>query len=140
MLLEKSVNFDLMLIIDVIEHLENYFSFLKSISERSKYFVFHIPLDMSVWSLMREGILIESKNRVGHIHNFTEGFIISILQDYGFKILAQHYTEPVYKVNSFKQKVVNVIHKVLYRFSPWLCSKIMGGYSIMVLAERKLMV
>lgn len=136
-LLEKSVSFDLILIIDVIEHLENYFSFLESISDRSKYFVFHIPLDMSVWSLLREGILIESKNRVGHIHNFTEGFIKSILQDYGFRILAQRYTEPVYKVNSFKQKIVNVIRSIIYRINPWLCTKIMGGYSILVLAERK---
>jgi len=135
-LADKSVTYDLMLVIDVIEHLENYFSFLDSILERSRYFIFHIPLDMSVWSLMREGMLIESKNRVGHIHNFTEDFIKSILNDHGFTILDQAYTEPVYKVNSFKQQLVNTIRRILFRLNPRFCTKTMGGYSIMVLAER----
>ena len=132
-----TVNFDLMLVIDVIEHLENYFSFLDSILEKSRYFVFHIPLDMSMWSIMREGILIESKKRVGHIHNFTQDFILSILVDHGFTVLGQAYTEPVNKVESFKQKLVDIIRIVLYRISPRFCSKTLGGYSIMVLAKRK---
>ncbi|MEI8047810.1 MAG: class I SAM-dependent methyltransferase [Bacteroidota bacterium] len=133
---DDSISFDLMLVIDVIEHLENYFSFLDSISGKSRYFVFHIPLDMSVWSLMREGILIESKKRVGHIHNFTQDFILSILVDHGFTILGQAFTEPVNKVESFKQRIVDIIRQSLYKISPRFCSKFLGGYSIMVLAQR----
>ena len=133
----ESIQYDLMLVIDVIEHLENYFNFLDTILVKSKYFIFHIPLDISIWSIMREGILIESKNRVGHIHNFTEAFIISILKDHGFNILTQSYTEPVNKVDSFKQKIVNLIRTSLYIINPWFCTKVMGGYSIMVLAEKK---
>jgi len=135
-LADNSIQFDLLLVIDVIEHLENYFSFLDSILERSNYFIFHIPLDMCVWSLMREDMLIESKDRVGHIHNFTEDFIKSILRDHGFNILHQIYTEPVYKVKSFKQKVVSVIRRILYRIHPRFCTKTLGGYSIMVLAGK----
>ncbi len=134
---DDSISFDLMLVIDVIEHLENYFSFLDSISGKSRYFVFHIPLDMSVWSLMREGILIESKKRVGHIHNFTQDFILSILVDHGFTILGQAYTEPVNKVESFKQRIVDIIRQSLYKINPRFCSKFLGGYSIMVLAEKR---
>jgi predicted TPR repeat methyltransferase len=136
-LVEKSISFDVMLVIDVIEHLENYFSFLDSITEKSTYFIFHIPLDMCVWSLLREGILIESKKRVGHIHNFSEDFIKSILEDHGFRILAQLYTEPVAKVISVKYRIINLARKILYFFSPKFCSKTLGGYSIMVLAEVK---
>lgn len=136
-LVAKEINYDLMLIIDVIEHLDNYFNFLDSIVEKSRYFVFHIPLDMCLWSLMREGILIESKKRVGHIHNFTEDFIKSILNDHGFKIIGQIYTEPIAKVHSFKQQIVNVMRNILDMINPWLCSKTLGGYSIMLLAERE---
>lgn len=136
-LAEKSVNFDLMLVIDVIEHLENYFSFLDSISERSRFFIFHIPLDMCVWSLLREQMLIESKQRVGHIHNFTEDFIKSILTDHGFRILHQIYTEPVFKVKSFKQRLISSFRRILYGISPKFCTKTLGGYSIMVLAEKE---
>ncbi len=130
------VNYDLMLVMDVLEHLENYFSFLDATASRSRYFMFHIPLDMSLWSLLREGILIESKRRVGHIHNFTEDFIKSILEDHGYTILYQSYTEPMFKVMSTKQKVVNALRSILHSISPRLCSKILGGYSIMLLAEH----
>jgi len=132
---DEAVNYDLMLVIDVIEHLENYFSFLDAIVSRSQYFVLHIPLDMSLWSLLREGILIESKNRVGHIHNFTEDFIKSILQDHGFHIIKQIYTEPISKAENGKQHLVNFIRKTLHLISPRLSSKIVGGYSIMLLAK-----
>lgn len=136
-LADKSTTYDLLLVIDVIEHLENYFSFLDSIQERSRYFIFHIPLDMCVWSLLREQMLIESKQRVGHIHNFTEDFIISILTDHGFRILHQIYTEPVFKVKSFKQRLLSTLRSILYGISPRFCTKTLGGYSIMVLAEKE---
>ncbi len=86
---------------------------------------------------MREGILIESKKRVGHIHNFTEDFIKSILTDHGFKMVGQIYTEPVAKVQSFKQQIVNIFRNILHQISPRFCSKTLGGYSIMVLAEKE---
>ena len=40
--------FDVILVLDVIEHLEDYFSFLRTIKERALYKIFHIPLDLSV--------------------------------------------------------------------------------------------
>lgn len=128
--------FDVVLIIDVIEHLPNYFSFLEAIRTKGKYTVFHIPLDMFVWSLFREQMLVESKKRVGHIHNFSEDFILSVLQDHGYKILAKQYTEPDYSANSIKQKVVNGFKKVLFKMSPRFCTKTLGGYSIAVLCEN----
>jgi SAM-dependent methyltransferase len=39
--------FDLILVLDVIEHLEDYFSFLRNIKERALYKIFQIPLDIS---------------------------------------------------------------------------------------------
>jgi SAM-dependent methyltransferase len=132
---ESAGSFQLMLIIDVIEHLENYFHFLDSLRTKSQYFIFHIPIDMCVRTLFREGILIASKNRVGHIHNFTEDFIKSILYDHGYNILQQVYTEPVIKNSSFKQALIEQFRKVLHFLNPRFASKLIGGYSIMILAE-----
>lgn len=128
--------FDLLLVIDVIEHVDNYFAFLDGIASKSQYTVFHIPLDLCLWSLFREQMLIESKNRVGHIHNFTEDFIKSILSDYGFKIVDQMYTPPTFEKVSFKQKLVNTARKVLFRINEKLCTKTLGGYSILLLTKN----
>lgn len=127
---------DVILVIDVLEHLRDYFTFLDDIREKAAYTVFHIPLDMFVWSLFREQMLIESKQRVGHIHNFTEEFILSVLRDHGYTVLDHFYTEPDYSSTSLKQKFVNGLKKFLFTLSPRLCVKTLGGFSIMVLCRN----
>jgi predicted TPR repeat methyltransferase len=135
---DKSENcfYDLQLVIDVIEHLDNYFNFLTGIVSKSQYTIFHIPLDMCVWTLFREKMLIESKDRVGHIHNFTEDFIKNILSDYGFEIIDEIYTEPKFKLISNKQKFVNFIRRFIFRINKKFCTKTLGGYSILVLTKN----
>ncbi len=128
--------FDVLMVIDVIEHVNNYFQFLDGIANKSKYTIFHIPLDMCMWTLFREKILLESKERVGHIHNFTEDFIKDILREYGFKIIAQIYTEPTFQVKSFKQTTINQIRKLLFKINKRFASKTLGGYSILLLTEN----
>lgn len=128
--------YELVLVMDVIEHLENYFEFLDKIKGIGKHTVFHIPLDMCMWSLFREGMLLETKSRIGHIHNFTEDFILSVLRDYGYKVLDKKYTPPSFKHKSFKQSIVNVFRNMLFAIAPRFCTKTIGGYSIMVLVEN----
>ena len=134
---EKTLrHFDLVLIMDVIEHVENYFQFLRDIFPMSRYTIFHIPIDLSLWTLLREKMLIESKERVGHIHNFTEDFVKSILTDCGYKIIDQIYTEPNFKPVTIKQKFIEFIRRILFKINPRFCSKTIGGISILILTEN----
>ena len=132
-----NVHYDLLLVIDVLEHIPDYFKFLEGIQDKSKYTVFHIPLDMSLWSLFREKMLIESKSRVGHIHAFTEEFILDILEDHGFEIIDKIYTPPTFLHHSLKQKITHGFRSLLFLMNKKLASKTIGGYSIMVLAKNK---
>jgi SAM-dependent methyltransferase len=134
---EKDCIFDVILVIDVLEHVENYFAFLDGIVKKARYTIFHIPLDLSLWSLFREKMLLESKERVGHIHNFTEDFIKSILEDQGFKILYQLYTPPTGKPKSTKEVIINGLRKLLFKMNKRFASKTIGGYSILLLTENK---
>jgi cyclopropane fatty-acyl-phospholipid synthase-like methyltransferase len=129
--------FDLILIMDVIEHVEDYFKFLRALSTKSRYKIFHIPIDMCAWSLFREKMLIESKEKVGHIHVFTEDFIKSVLNDCGYKIIEQIYTEPIYNATSTKQKIIELIRRLLFKINKRFCSKTIGGISIMILTENE---
>lgn len=131
-----STPYDVLLVIDVIEHLRDYFTFIEKIKPKGRYTVFHIPLDMFVWSLFREKMLLESKTRVGHIHNFTEHFILSVLKDAGYTIMKTQFTEPDYTANSVKQRIVNFARRVLFKVSPRFCTKTLGGYSILVLCRN----
>jgi SAM-dependent methyltransferase len=131
-----SSKYDLALVIDVIEHLEDYFEFIRELRGISRYTIFHIPLDMCIWSLFREQMLIESKNRVGHIHNFTENFIKSILVDHEYEIIETIFTEPQIKTQNIKQRIVELVRKILFRINPRFCSKTIGGMSLMLLVKN----
>lgn len=45
--------FDLVLCIDVFEHIEDYLGFLRILRDKGTYKLFHIPLDMTVLSVLR---------------------------------------------------------------------------------------
>jgi predicted TPR repeat methyltransferase len=133
---KENAQVDLLLVIDVIEHIEDYFRFLRGLRGKSSYIVFHIPLDLCIWTLFREQMLIESKERVGHIHNFTEKFVLSILKDQGFEVADHFFTEPTYTPKTTKERIVRFLRKTIYRINKRMATKTLGGYSIMVLVKN----
>src|SRR5438128_10681151 len=59
---EREVQFDLILALDVIEHLEDYFSFLREIKPQGRRHIFHIPLDLSVQTVFRRNALLKRRD------------------------------------------------------------------------------
>jgi len=54
---EPDAHFDLLLILDVLEHQENYFSFLREIKPLAPLKMFHQVLDLSMYTLLhRDGL------------------------------------------------------------------------------------
>jgi SAM-dependent methyltransferase len=127
---------DLILVMDVLEHVENYFALLRSLRGRSRFIAFHIPLDLSVLTLWREGKLIDARRRIGHIHVFTEKFILSLLEEYGFLLLDHCYTSPSFEHKTLRERFVNSLRRLLYFFHPRTASRLLGGYSLMILAAN----
>ena len=89
---EPDAHFDLILVMDVLEHMENYFSLLRAIQPKSEYTIFHIPLDISARSVLR-GHLLEYRTTYGHIHYFTKEIALQVLRDAGYNILDYCYTK-----------------------------------------------
>lgn len=135
--IQNEAPYDAQLVIDVIEHVEDYFLFLKKIKNKAKYTVFHIPLDMCIWTLFREKMLIEAKDRIGHINIFTEQFILSILKDSGYTIIDKIFTKPLPNNRTLKEKIITATRNFLFALSPSFCAKTIGALSIMVLAKNE---
>ena len=81
----KGTYFDLLLVIDVIEHIEDCFSFLRSIRSAADHCILHIPLDLSVLSVLREWPLMKRRRGVGHIHYFTKKTALATLGGLWFR-------------------------------------------------------
>ena len=129
---------DLVLVLDVVEHIDDVYSFLRRLREKGKNFIFHIPLDMSCRTLLKPHVLLQQRTDVGHIHYFTEETMLWMLRDVGFDVEYLIYTKPdvdLVKPRSFKQWIKKILRKFSYSINKKLSVKLWGGYSALVLAK-----
>jgi SAM-dependent methyltransferase len=81
--------FDLMLIMDVIEHVPDPIAFLDSLRFKAQRTILHVPLDLSAQSVIRPNRLMSSREKVGHIHYFTPETALATVRDAGYVIRAE---------------------------------------------------
>jgi hypothetical protein len=131
---------DVLLILDVIEHVPDPHAFLNGLHGKAKYYVFHIPLDLSAASVFRETPLLYVRDKVGHIHYFTKQLALSLLRDSGYQIIDAHYTNAAFTapVRSLK----TIIARPLRRLVHVLLGKdrgvrLLGGETLIVLAQHQ---
>jgi 2-polyprenyl-3-methyl-5-hydroxy-6-metoxy-1,4-benzoquinol methylase len=128
--------FDVLLCIDVVEHIEDYISFIKRLRPGAKYKVFHIPLDINVVSLFRNS-MIKQRKKVGHIHYFTADTFVAALRDAGYHIMDSYFTPFSIEIPSatLTGKLAKLPRMLLYKTNPRLMATLLGGCSFIVLAE-----
>lgn len=129
--------FDLILIIDVIEHIDNYIGFLKKIRNRGKYKIFHIPLDLSVQTLLRNNPILKSIRDVGHIHYFTKDIAIFTLKETGYEIIDYFYTPAQIELpdRGFKAALLKWPRRIFFSINKDLAVRILGGFEFLVLTK-----
>ena len=133
-------DFELLLCIDVLEHVETYTDFLRSIRRVSQYQVFHVPLDLSVNALVRN-LLVSSRRDVGHVNYYHLPLLLEVLNENGFEILDHTITMP-FEVDGlvrrgWKSAFGKVIRRISYIFAPNASRILFGGSSALVLTKVK---
>jgi cyclopropane fatty-acyl-phospholipid synthase-like methyltransferase len=129
-------NFDLLLCIDVFEHVPDYLSFLKSVRHKAHYKMFHIPLDMSAQWVMRGRPILRERNQAGHLHYFMKDTALATLRDCGYKVLDTAYTAGALDhPRSMKARLASLPRRLLAGINKDFVVRVLGGYSLLVLAE-----
>ena len=127
--------YDIVLCIDVFEHIENSFSFLRDLRSRGAGFIFHIPLDMNVQMVARSAPILKVRSSVGHIHYYSKDTALATLEDCGYEIRAWFYTpNGVDRPTSTKARLLQLPRKVLFALSKDLTVRFLGGFSLLVYA------
>ena len=134
---DKEAFFDMVLAIDLIEHIEDCFGFLRDLHKKAEYKIFHIPLELSVQTVLRSKPILKSRQVVGHIHYFTKETAIAILEDTGYEVLDYFYTGSSIDLhaNSFQTLFARLPRKIMYKLNKDIAVRILGGYSLMILAK-----
>jgi len=136
---EQMVLSDLLLVIDVVEHVQDYIGFLHTIKKSANHFIFHIPLDLSCRTLLKPHVLLQQREAVGHIHYFSEEHVLWFLKDAGYKVTDREVTfsETDRQIpKSIRQSIKKMGRRVSYALFPKSSMKWWGGYSLLLLCEK----
>ena len=126
---------DLILVIDVIEHVEDIYSFLRALKPAGRNFIFHIPLDLCCRTILKPHVMLQQRTSVGHIHYFTEETALWLLRDTGYVMEHFIYTKPeidLVKPQTVKQWIKKVLRRSSYAVNKKLSVKLWGGYSLLL--------
>lgn len=135
--LNAKTNFDIILLIDLIEHLENYHGFLKEIHSRSNYKILNIPLELSFYAVLNPNFLQREYERCGHLHYFTKEIALRSLEHCGYRIIDWFY---VHSLIEFPPKrmlgcLVKSVIQIATRINDDWAARIFGCNSLVVLAR-----
>jgi SAM-dependent methyltransferase len=133
---ERDNYFDLILALDVIEHLEDYFSFLRGLKERSHYKIFHIPLDLSVQTVLRKNGLLKRRDLYAHLHYFSKETALRTLTEAGYEIVDYFYTPRSIEFGSGPgEKILKLPRKLGFAIHKDWTARVLGGFSLLVLTQ-----
>ena len=136
-ILKKESYFDLILLIDVIEHIEDYFHFLRELKSKSQYKILHVPLDLSAQTILRISSILRDRSKVGHVHYFTRELILKVLEECGYDIIDEFYPQKYYNLlsRSFKTRLAECPRRILSAINQDFAVRLLGGRTLMVLVK-----
>jgi SAM-dependent methyltransferase len=135
----NKAHFDLILLLDVIEHIRDPFTFLNGLHGAAGHYLFHIPLDLSALSITRESPILYARKKVGHIHYFTKNLALELLKETGFEIIKWKYSGAAFNSprSTWKTKLATVPRFIAYSINKDLGVRILGGETLLVLARSQ---
>jgi len=128
---------DVVLVLDVIEHLSDPFLFLSRLRETADLFVFHIPLDLSALSVLRETPLLHVRDKVGHVHYYTRGLALALLRECGFDVIDWRYTGAAFNApqRGWGTRLAGLVRRIVYAAGKDFGARLLGGQTLLVLAR-----
>ncbi len=133
--------YDVLMFIDIIEHIEDYIGFLRKIKDRGRYKIFNFPLEIFAIKALMGHKYLDSRAKYGHIHYFNKYICLSVLKELDFEIIDYFYAPGAIDLSSTStsistiSKLAKLPRLLLSKFSVDLTAKLLGGYSLFVLAK-----
>lgn len=137
LLSQEGAHFDLVLAIDVMEHVDDYLGFAGRLRSFGTHTIFHIPLDLSVQSLARSWPITNLRHDVGHLHYFYKETALATLRDCGYTIVDHVYTASRLELpdQARSSRLMKLPRRAFYAVNQDLAVRLLGGYSLLVLAS-----
>jgi ubiquinone/menaquinone biosynthesis C-methylase UbiE len=133
---QPDAHFDVLLILDVLEHQENYFNFLRSIKPLAPYKLFHTVLDLSAQAVLRKGNLSKRRQITDDLHFFTKETFLQSLRDEQYEVLDWCYVpRSARRASGISRNILQLPRKIWFALDSDFAARLLGGYSLFVLAK-----
>jgi SAM-dependent methyltransferase len=132
-------HYDVILLLDVLEHVADPHAFLGGLRGRSDYLVVHFPLDLSALSVLRETPLLRVRRKVGHIHYFTKSLALELMNECGFEIIDHRFTGAAFNAPqaTLKTRLAQIPRRLLAAVNRDFGARLLGGETLMVLVRAR---
>jgi len=131
--LARTERFDLALVMDVVEHVEDCFGFLRGVREKGTWQVYHIPLEINASTALRD--MLAQGYKLGHIHHFSLSTALAALRYAGLEVVDYVLTPVALECGKLgRTQVANLVRRCL---PAALCTRLLGGYSLMALCRAQ---
>jgi SAM-dependent methyltransferase len=125
---------DMLLVLEVVDHVEDYLGFMRMLKSRAEYKLFSFSLDISVQSAIRPGAFLQRRNVHSHLHHFSKETALSVLEYTGFEILDWCYPPNLASASTLAT-LAKPVRVLSYAIAPDLTVRMFGGYSLLVLTR-----
>lgn len=130
---------DYLFIMDVLEHVENPYQFLRELKGKSDYMFVHLPLEHS-WAHILLGKPRKSYKRFRHVHFFSWETARILFQECNLSIISYQFTaatrESLQLPGAFITKILRYIRYWAYKLLPLLSVPIAGGSVMIVIKDN----
>ena len=132
-----NARFDLLLLIDVLEHVDDYLGFLRQLRRIGAHTILRIPLNISIQSvLFRSAPILDTRRACGHLHYFTRETALATLEDTGYRVLDSFPTFSEAPAGMRPGRaLLRACKRSLFRLRREWVARMFDGFSLMVLAE-----
>lgn len=134
--LEGTARADLVLALDVFEHVEDYMGFLRGVRLLGEHQIYNIPLDLSARSILQKSLVLGLRTGVGHLHYFFKDTALATLADTGHEVIDWAYNSRSLEWGRGPLRwPIVALRRMAMAAAPDLAVRLLGGFSMTVLCR-----
>ena len=139
--LQTDKHYDMLLFMDVVEHVEDYIGFLRTAKDKGEYKIFNFPLELFALKAITSGRYKESRRKYGHLHYFNKEICISVLESLGYEIIDSFYGAGAIELSNTTTSISPLSRALKYprlflsKINEELSVKLLGGSSLFIIAK-----
>jgi len=121
---------DIVLCLDVFEHVADDEAFLRQLRKLGDRFIFRVPLDLSAWDLVRGRQLRHAREAYGHLHVYDRYLAEELLGRCGYQVECVAYDRTPRPMRGLE-----VVRRALFPIAPRATAQWLGGFSLVIAAR-----